>query len=52
MHVHAFSPMEIVNGAAKTGMTVREWLIGAKAAGLDTIPEQRRRFSTTKFVGS
>jgi FO synthase len=38
MHVHAFSPMEIVNGAAKTGMPVREWLESAKAAGLDTIP--------------
>jgi len=38
MHVHAFSPMEIVNGAAKTGLPIREWLSGAKAAGLDTIP--------------
>jgi FO synthase len=38
MHVHAFSPMEIVNGAARTGLSVREWLTEAKAAGLDTIP--------------
>jgi FO synthase len=38
MHIHAFSPMEIVNGAAKTGMPVREWLASAQAAGLDTIP--------------
>ena len=38
MHVHAFSPMEIVNGASRTGMSVREWLSEAKAAGLDSIP--------------
>ncbi|MFF8944401.1 bifunctional FO biosynthesis protein CofGH [Streptomyces sp. NPDC014864] len=38
MHVHAFSPMEVVNGASRTGMSVREWLTAAKEAGLDTIP--------------
>lgn len=38
MHVHAFSPMEIANGAAKSGVSVREWLIGLRDAGLDTIP--------------
>jgi FO synthase len=38
MHVHAFSPMEIVSAAAKAGVSVREWLQELKAAGLDTIP--------------
>ncbi|MEU2712264.1 bifunctional FO biosynthesis protein CofGH [Streptomyces sp. NPDC007205] len=38
MHVHAFSPMEVVNGATRTGMPVREWLTAAREAGLDTIP--------------
>jgi FO synthase len=38
MHVHAFSPMEIVNGAARTGMSVPEWLRAAKEAGLDSVP--------------
>lgn len=38
MHVHAFSPMEVVNGAARTGLSIREWLTAAKEAGLDTIP--------------
>ncbi|WP_431986808.1 bifunctional FO biosynthesis protein CofGH [Streptomyces griseoflavus] len=38
MHVHAFSPMEVVNGASRTGLSVREWLTAAKEAGLDTIP--------------
>jgi FO synthase len=38
MHVHAFSPMEVVNGATRTGLSVRDWLTEAKEAGLDTIP--------------
>ncbi|GAA2324852.1 bifunctional FO biosynthesis protein CofGH [Streptomyces caniferus] len=38
MHVHAFSPMEVVNGATRTGLSIREWLTEAKAAGLDSIP--------------
>ncbi|GAA2691226.1 bifunctional FO biosynthesis protein CofGH [Streptomyces lunalinharesii] len=38
MHVHAFSPMEVVNGATRTGLSLREWLTEAKAAGLDTLP--------------
>ncbi|MEU6482631.1 bifunctional FO biosynthesis protein CofGH [Streptomyces sp. NPDC046887] len=38
IHVHAFSPMEVVNGASRTGMSIREWLTAAKEAGLDSIP--------------
>jgi FO synthase len=38
MHVHAFSPMEIVNGASRTGLSVEDFLIKAREAGLDTIP--------------
>ncbi len=38
MHVHAFSPMEVMNGSARTGLSVREWLQTAKDAGLDSIP--------------
>ncbi|MDQ0310203.1 FO synthase [Kitasatospora herbaricolor] len=38
MHVHAFSPMEVVNGATRTGLSVRDWLQQAKEAGLDSIP--------------
>ena len=38
MHVHAFSPMEIVNGAARTGLSVEDFLIKARESGLDTIP--------------
>ncbi len=38
MHVHAFSPMEIVTAAAKAGVPVEEWLTRLREAGLDTIP--------------
>jgi FO synthase len=38
MHVHAFSPMEVVTGAAKAGVPVKEWLSELRDAGLDTIP--------------
>ncbi|WP_203338662.1 bifunctional FO biosynthesis protein CofGH [Nocardioides limicola] len=38
MHVHAFSPMEIVNGSSRTGLTFTDFLIKAREAGLDSIP--------------
>jgi FO synthase len=38
MHVHAFSPMEVVNGATRTGLSIRDWLTEAKAAGLGSVP--------------
>ncbi len=38
MHVHAFSPMEIVSAAAKAGVSITEWLTELKAAGLGSIP--------------
>ncbi|MES2170187.1 MAG: bifunctional FO biosynthesis protein CofGH, partial [Actinomycetota bacterium] len=38
IHLHAFSPMEIVNGATRTGLSYRDFLTQAKEAGLDTIP--------------
>jgi len=38
IHIHAFSPMEILNGATKLGVSFREFLAEAKAHGLGTIP--------------
>ncbi|MCW2820245.1 MAG: synthase subunit 2 / synthase subunit 1, partial [Marmoricola sp.] len=38
MHVHAFSPMEIVNGSSRTGLSFVDFLIKARESGLDTIP--------------
>jgi FO synthase len=38
IHIHAFSPMEIMYGARRTGMNYREYITMLKEAGLDTIP--------------
>ena len=38
LHVHAFSPMEIMYGARRTGMTYRDYLGMLRDAGLGTIP--------------
>ena len=38
MHVHAFSPMEIVNGASRTGLSFEDFLIKARESGLGSIP--------------
>ncbi|MEV0307527.1 bifunctional FO biosynthesis protein CofGH [Nonomuraea fuscirosea] len=38
MHVHAFSPMEVINGASRTNLSIRDWLEAAKEAGVDSLP--------------
>jgi FO synthase len=38
MHVHAFSPMEILNGSTKLGVSFREFLQACRDHGLGTIP--------------
>ncbi|HUR14772.1 MAG TPA: bifunctional FO biosynthesis protein CofGH [Mycobacteriales bacterium] len=38
LHLHAYSPMEVVNGAARMGVSVREFLEAARDAGVDSLP--------------
>ena len=38
MHIHAFSPMEIVYGVELTGMTLRDYLTMLRDNGLGTLP--------------
>jgi FO synthase len=38
VHVHAFSPMEVLNGSTKLGISFEEFLTEAKRRGLGTIP--------------
>jgi FO synthase len=38
MHIHAFSPMEVLNGATKLGISFGEFLEECKRHGLGTIP--------------
>ena len=38
MHIHAFSPLEVWQGAATLGLSLREYLLQLKEAGLGTLP--------------
>jgi 7,8-didemethyl-8-hydroxy-5-deazariboflavin synthase CofH subunit len=38
LHVHAYSPMEITYGVEKTRLSLREYLLMLKQAGLNSIP--------------
>ncbi len=38
MHIHAFSPMEIVYGVELTGMSLKDYLTMLRDNGLDTLP--------------
>jgi FO synthase len=38
IHIHAFSPMEILNGSTKLGISFREFLQECRRHGLGTIP--------------
>jgi FO synthase len=38
MHIHAFSPMEVMNGVSRTGLPLREWLTRAREAGVGSLP--------------
>lgn len=38
IHLHSYSPMEVVNGASRADMSIREWLQEAKEAGVDSLP--------------
>jgi len=38
MHVHAFSPLEVSQGAATLGIGIESFLLQLKAAGLHTLP--------------
>lgn len=38
MHVHAFSPLEVLHGATTLGLSLRDYLRRLRAAGLGTLP--------------
>jgi FO synthase len=38
IHLHAFSPMEVVNGAARSNLSISDFLAGLKDAGVDSLP--------------
>jgi len=38
LHLHAFSPEEILYGSVRSGLSIREYLLELKAAGIGTLP--------------
>jgi FO synthase len=38
VHLHAYSPMEVVNGAARLAVSIAEFLTAAREAGVDSLP--------------
>ncbi|MCU1672793.1 MAG: synthase subunit 1 [Frankiales bacterium] len=38
LHLHAYSPMEVVNGAARMAVSIAEFLSAAREAGVDSLP--------------
>ena len=38
MHIHAFSPLEVWQGAATANLSLEDYLVGLKEAGLGTLP--------------
>jgi FO synthase len=38
IHLHSFSPMEVVNGASRTNLSIEDWLSRAREAGVDSLP--------------
>ncbi|MDP9436280.1 MAG: bifunctional FO biosynthesis protein CofGH [Actinomycetota bacterium] len=38
IHLHAFSPMEVVNGAARAGLSIEEFLRALQETGVDSLP--------------
>ncbi len=38
VHVHAFSPLEVTHGASTLGLSLEDFLVRLKAAGLSTLP--------------
>jgi FO synthase len=38
IHLHAYSPMEVVNGATRMNVSIREFLVAARESGVDSLP--------------
>src|ERR671922_500235 len=38
LHLHAFSPEEVLYGSVRSGLSIRDYLVELKAAGLGTLP--------------
>ena len=51
LHLHAYSPMEVVNGAARTSLSIADFLSRSARPASTACPARRRRSSTTTSAG-
>ncbi|AYG03285.1 7,8-didemethyl-8-hydroxy-5-deazariboflavin synthase CofG [Gryllotalpicola protaetiae] len=51
LHLHAFRPAEVLDGAARAGLALAGWLERLRAAGVDTVPGTGARILDDRIRG-
>ncbi|MFC4243776.1 7,8-didemethyl-8-hydroxy-5-deazariboflavin synthase CofG [Gryllotalpicola reticulitermitis] len=51
LHLHAFRPAEVIDGAARAGVPLAEWLERLRDAGVDTVPGTAARILDDRVRG-
>ena len=51
LHLHAFRPAEVLDGAARAGLALADWLERLRAAGVDTVPGTGARILDDRIRG-
>jgi FO synthase len=51
LHLHAFRPAEVLDGAARAGLNLADWLGRLRAAGVDTVPGTGARILDDRIRG-
>ncbi|GAA4167714.1 7,8-didemethyl-8-hydroxy-5-deazariboflavin synthase CofG [Gryllotalpicola koreensis] len=51
LHLHAFRPAEVLDGAARAGLPLAEWLERLREAGVDTVPGTAARILDDRIRG-
>jgi len=51
LHLHAFRPAEVLDGAERAGLPLAEWLTRLREAGVDTVPGTAARILDDRIRG-
>ncbi|GAA4191910.1 hypothetical protein GCM10022288_23410 [Gryllotalpicola kribbensis] len=51
LHLHAFRPAEVIDGAARAGLALADWLAQLRGAGVDTVPGTGARILDDRIRG-
>ncbi|MCL2516077.1 MAG: 7,8-didemethyl-8-hydroxy-5-deazariboflavin synthase CofG [Microbacteriaceae bacterium] len=51
LHLHAFRPAEVLDGADRAGLPLADWLVSLRAAGVDTVPGTAARILDDRIRG-